>query len=441
MQHRRCEPIAGGHVNTNNQGISVLVASTLAFMVCFAIWMMFAIIGIPIRETLKLNDTQFGLLVATPVLTGAVLRLPLGVLTDRFGGRIVFFLLLAASAAPVYLIAHATKYWQFLALGLVLGVVGASFSVGMPYVARFFPQNRRGFAMGIFGAGTSGAAINMFVAPVIIASFGWQKVPEVYAAAILVTAVVFWFLTYPDPGAGKSSAGIGQQFAVLKDPRVWKYCQYYSIVFGGFTALALWMPQYYVTEYGLDIRQAALLAAAFALPAGVLRALGGWLSDRFGAHSVTWWVLWAAWICLFILSYPRFDLTVHTVTGPKTFNILVAPWIFTPLLFVMGISFAFGMASTFKYIADDYPHSLGIVSGIVGLAGGLGGFLLPIMFGSLVDLIGVRSTCFMLLYGITWVSLILMYVTEVRRAPILGDMARSPNSAARLSSTNHDARR
>jgi NNP family nitrate/nitrite transporter-like MFS transporter len=411
---------------------SVLAGSTIAFTVCFAIWMMFSIIGIPIRETLKLNDTQFGLLAATPVLTGAVLRLPLGMLTDRYGGRIVFFLLLAACALPVYLIAHATQYWQFLALGFVLGAVGASFSVGTPYVARFFAQEKRGFAMGIFGAGTSGAAINMFVAPHIVAAYGWQKVPEVYAIAILVTAAVFWLLSHPDPGAGKVGASLKQQLAVLKEPRVWKYCQYYSIVFGGFTALSLWMPQYYVGEYGLSIAQASLLAAAFALPAGVLRALGGWLSDRFGAQSITWWVLWAAWICLFILSYPRFDLTVYTVEGSKTFNIMVAPWIFTPLLFAMGIAFAFGMASTFKYVADDYPANMGIVSGIVGLAGGLGGFLLPIMFGALVDLIGVRSTCFMLLYGVTWVSLILMYITEVRRAPILGDIKRGSSGASRL---------
>jgi MFS transporter, NNP family, nitrate/nitrite transporter len=422
---------------SNKQGISVLAASTLGFTVCFAVWMMFSIIGIPIRETLKLNDTQFGLLAATPVLTGAVLRLPLGILTDRHGGRIVFFLLLAACALPVYLIAHATQYWQFLALGLVLGVVGASFSVGTPYVARFFAQDKRGFAMGVFGAGTSGAAINMFVAPQIVAAHGWQKVPEVYAVVILVTAAIFWLLSHPDPGAGKATASLRQQFAVLKEPRVWKYCQYYSIVFGGFTALSLWMPQYYVGEYGLSIAQAALLAAAFALPAGVLRALGGWMSDRFGAHNITWWVLWVAWICLFILSYPRFDLTFHTVTGPKTFNILVAPWIFTPLLFVMGISFAFGMASTFKYVADDFPENMGVVSGIVGLAGGLGGFLLPIMFGLLVDLLGVRSTCFMLLYGVTWVSLILMYTTEVRRTPILGDTG----GATRLSSATPDSRR
>lgn len=408
-----------------NKQWAILAASTLAFMVCFAIWLMFGVIGIPIKKELGLNQTEFGLLAATPILTGAVFRLPLGIVTDRFGGRVVFMAVLILCALPIYLVAHATEYWQLLVLGLFLGIVGASFAVGTPYVARVFPAQKRGFVMGIFGAGTSGAAINMFVAPSIVVAWGWRAVPVVYAAAILVTAVVFWGLSGPDPGARRGAVfNWASQFSVLGDRRVWKYCQYYSIVFGGFTALSLWMTQYYVQEYGFDLRLAALLAAAFSLPAGGLRALGGWLADRYGAHNVTWWVLWATWICLFLLSYPQTDLIVHTVRGPVSFHIGLAPWMFVPILFIMGAAFAFGMASTFKYVADDYPQNMGVVTGLVGLAGGLGGFLLPVMFGALVDLVGIRSSCFMLLYGITWVSLILMYITEVRRAPILGDAAR-----------------
>lgn len=412
---------------TNRQAISALTVSTLAFTVTFAVWMMMGVIGIPIKEHLQLNETQFGLLTATPVLTGALLRLPMGMWTDRFGGRIVMLLLLVASVPPIWLISYATEFWHFLALGLVLGVVGASFSVGMPYVARFFDAKNRGFAMGIFGAGTTGAALNMFIAPLIVATWGWQKVPQVYALVILATAAVFWFFSYPDPGAeAQKRVPLLAQLKILRDPRVWKYCQYYSIVFGGFTGLSLWMTRYYTQEYGLDLRTAALLAMCFALPAGLLRAAGGWLSDKFGAHSVTWWVLWVAWVCLFLLSYPQTDLTVHTVTGPKTFRIALNPWVFTPLLFIMGAAFAFGMASTFKYVAVEFPANMGIVSGIVGMVGGLGGFLLPIMFGALVDLIGVRSSAFMLLYGITWVSIILMYITEVRRAEILAPGVRRP---------------
>ncbi len=401
------------------RALVVLLVTTFAFATCFVAWMMFGVIGIPIRKELGLNASEFGLLTATPVLTGALLRLPLGIWTDRFGGRIVMFTLLLVCAVPLWLSSYATAYWQFLALGLALGLVGASFAVGTPYVARFFPHNR-GFAMGVFGAGVSGAAINMFVAPTLVSQFGWQMVPRVYAVVLVVTAVIFWVMALPDPGVGRSTMPLRQQLAVLSNPRVWKYCQYYSIVFGGFTALSVWMPQYFLNEYHFSIAEASLMAACFSLPAGLLRAAGGWLSDRFGAHAVTWWVLWAAWICLFILSYPQTDLAVQTIRGPVSFHIGLSAWMFAGLMFALGVSFACGMASVFKYVGEDFPHNLGPVSGIVGLAGGLGGFLLPILFGIMLDLTGVYSSCFMLLYGIVWVSLILAYITEVRRTAVIG---------------------
>ena len=215
-----------------------------------------------------------------------------------------------------------------------------------------------------------------------------------------------------------------EQLVALKDPKVWKLCQYYSIVFGGYVAMSLWMVQYYVGEFGLDIRAAALLAACFSLPGGVLRAVGGWVSDKYGAHSVTWWVLWVSWICLFLLSYPQTDMTILTVDGPKTFHIGLNVWLFTVLMFVLGIAWAFGKASVFKYISDDYPTNIGVISGVVGLAGGMGGFVLPIMFGALMDLTGIRSSAFMLMYGVVWVSLIWMYWTEVRGAELMGSKAK-----------------
>jgi NNP family nitrate/nitrite transporter-like MFS transporter len=188
-------------------------------------------------------------------------------------------------------------------------------------------------------------------------------------------------------------------------------------------ALSLWMVQYYVGEFGLDIRIAALLAACFSLPGGVLRAIGGVLSDKFGAHNVTWWVMWVSWVCLFLLSYPQTDFTILTVNGPRSFHLGLNVYTFTALMFVLGIAWAFGKASTFKYISDGYPHNIGTISGIVGLAGGLGGFVLPILFGALMDLTGIRSSAFMLLYGVVWVSLIWMYWTEVRKTELMGENA------------------
>ena len=400
--------------------VSVLVSSTFAFTICFAVWMMFAVIGIPIKETLGLNETEFGLLIATPVLTGSLIRLPLGMWTDMYGGRLVYFILMLATVMPIYFISYATQYWHFLVLGLFVGAAGGSFSVGIAYVARWFTKGHQGFAMGIFGAGNAGAALTKFVAPTLVVAYGWQMVPTVYAVAMLLTAIGFWFFSYTDPSHQVSAkVTMREQLQALKDPKVWKLCQYYSIVFGGYVGLSLWMTKYYISEYGFNIQTAALLAAAFSLPGGILRAFGGWMSDKYGAHQVTWWVMWVSWICLFLLSYPQSDFTIHTINGPKTFHLGLNVWMFTALMFVMGAAWAFGKASVFKYISDEYPHNIGVISGIVGLAGGLGGFVLPILFGAIVDLTGINSGIFMLMYGITWISLIWMYLTEVRQVHVL----------------------
>lgn len=402
------------------QQISVLSMSTLAFTVCFAVWVMFSIIGIPIKTNLGLNETQFGLLAATPILTGSLFRLPLGMLTDKIGGRIVFFVLMLSTVIPIWLISIANEYWHFLVLGLFVGIAGASFSVGIAYVARWFPKERQGFAMGIFGAGNAGAAVTKFVAPSLVVAYGWQAVPQVYAVAMLAMAILFWIFTYTDTTHHVSShITIKQQLSALKDPNVWKLCQYYSIVFGGYVALSLWMTKYYITEYGFGMQTAALMAAIFVLPSGALRALGGWFSDKVGAHRMTWWVMWVSWICLFLLSYPQTEMVVQTTRGPLSLHIGLNVWMFTALLFVLGISWAFGKASVFKYISDEYPDNIGVISGVVGLVGGLGGFILPILFGAIVDLTGINSGIFMLMYGVTWVSLIWMYLTEVRKVPTI----------------------
>ena len=411
------------------QQISVVASSTLAFTICFAVWMMFAVIGIPIKKELGLSETEFGLLAATPVLTGSLIRLPIGVWTDQFGGRIVFFVLMLVTVVPIWFIGEATQYWQFLVLGLFVGLAGGSFSVGIAYCARWFEKQRQGFAMGIFGAGNSGAALTKFVAPAIVVAFSWAMVPKVYAAAMLVTALAFWMLSYTDPAHQQArKRSMREELAVLKDPNVWKLSQYYSIVFGGYVGLSLWMTKYYVGEYGFELQSAALLAACFSLPGGVLRAIGGWMSDKWGAHPVTWWVMLISFVCLFFLSYPQTDLVVRTTRGELSFHFGLNVYVFTTLMFVMGIAWAVGKASVFKYISDEYTHNIGVISGIVGLAGGLGGFLLPIMFGALLDVTGVHSSAFMLLWGITLVSLVWMYWTEI--VPLKREQATALHAAS-----------
>jgi NNP family nitrate/nitrite transporter-like MFS transporter len=221
------------------QAKSVLASNTIAFTACFAVWVMFSIIGIPIKGLLSLNNTQFGILVATPILTGSIFRLPVGMMTDRFGGRIVYLILLLTVLTPLWFIGSATQYWQFLVLGLLVGVAGASFTVGIAYTSKWFDKEHQGFAMGIFGAGNAGAAITNFVAPTILLSFGWQMVPKIYAIAMMVVVILYWMFTYTDPSHKHTSkVTIKEQLQVLKDPKVWKYMQYYSLVFGGFVGLS-----------------------------------------------------------------------------------------------------------------------------------------------------------------------------------------------------------
>ena len=406
---------------TKRHAWSVLIVSTFAFTICFMVWMMFAVLGVPLQKILGLNETQTMILAATPVLSGSLIRVPLGIWTDKYGGRMVFFVLMIATVIPIYMMQYATAYWHFIVIGLFIGLAGGSFSVGTPYVARWFERDQQGMAMGIFGAGNAGSSLTKLIAPTIIAWAGWQMVPQVYAGIMLATAILFWVFSYSDPKhLVSSNVTLASQLKLMKDPAVLRYCQLYSVVFGGYVALALWMVKYYVNEYGFGLAQAGFLAMCFSLPGGVLRAFGGYLSDKFGALKVTWAVMWVCWVAFFVLSYPQTDLVVQTTMGPKSMHIGLNATLFTIILFGVGIAMAVGQASVFKFIADEFPNDIGAVSGAVGLAGGLGGFFLPIMFGALVDLTGVRSTSFMLLYGTVCVSLVWMYFSfrDVRNKQI-----------------------
>ncbi|MGA7800440.1 MAG: nitrate/nitrite transporter [Gammaproteobacteria bacterium] len=394
--------------------ISVLTMSTVAFAFNFAVWTMFSIIGIKIKSELGLNETEFGVLVATPILTGSLVRLPLGLLSDRFGGRMVYFVQMLLVAIPTYGLAFATAYWQYLVIGLFVGLAGGSFAIGIAYTSAWFSKERQGTAMGIFGAGNAGAAITNLVAPFIIIAWGWRMVPQVYSLAMLAMAVVFWLFTYTDPLVQKRRAEGGhltlaQQFAPLKQARVWRFGLAYYFVFGGFVSLALWLPKYYVSEYGLDLKTAALITMFFTLPSGLVRALGGWFSDHIGGRKVNWWVFWVSIVCLFFLSYPPTTMTIHGIDKDVTLHVGLNVWVFTALIFVVGIAQGIGKASVYRCIADYYHANMGSVGGLVGVIGGLGGFSLPILYGIAADTIGVRSSCFMLLYGVVAVVMIWSY--------------------------------
>jgi NNP family nitrate/nitrite transporter-like MFS transporter len=391
--------------------------STIAFTVCFAVWTIFAIIGIQIKRELNLNETQFGLLVGTPILSGSLIRIALGVWTDQYGGRIVYTLVMLAAAVATYFLTWASTYPQFLVAAFFVGIAGGSFAVGIAYVSRWYPTEKQGTALGIFGVGNVGAAVTKFLAPFVLVAYGWQAVAQIWAAGIAIMAIAFWFFTDDDPvlvgrrARGEKPRSAWLELEPLKNVQVWRFALYYFFVFGAFVALSLWLPQYLINVYGVDIKTAGMVAAAFSFPASVFRAYGGHLSDRYGARRVMYWTFMVGIACTFVLSYPPTDYIVRTINGPRQFHLEMAVVPFTVIVFVLGFFMALGKAAVYKHIPVYYPKNVGAVGGLVGMIGGLGGFVLPIAFGALNDLTGLWTSCFMLLFVLVTAALVWMHVS------------------------------
>jgi NNP family nitrate/nitrite transporter-like MFS transporter len=416
-----------------------LWASTLAFTICFAVWTIFSIIGVQIKQDLGLNDTQFGLLVGTPILTGSLIRLILGIWTDQYGGRIVYTAVMLSAAVATWLLTFAYDYPTFLLAALGVGVAGGSFAVGIAYVSKWYSQQSQGTALGIFGAGNVGAAVTKFLAPFIMVAYGWQAVANVWALAIAVAAVAFWFATKDDPQlearrrSGAKPESLRVMLEPLKNVQVWRFSLYYFFVFGAFVALALWLPRYLIGVYGLDITTAGMLGAFYSVPASLFRIYGGVLSDKYGARRVMYWTLGVSVAACFLLSYPPTEYVVQGIRGPMSFRLQTGLVAFTAIVFVLGFFMSLGKAAVFKHIPVYYPQHVGAVGGMVGLIGGLGGFVLPILFGMLNDLTGVWQSCFMALFAISAIALMWMHLAirtmekgiygeELKKLPELPEM-------------------
>lgn len=400
-----------------------LWVSTLAFTVCFAVWTIFSIIGVRIKDELGLSETEFGLLVGTPILTGSLSRIFLGIWTDRYGGRLVFTLLMLATSVATVLLAFAHTYQQVLAAALGVGLAGGSFAVGVAYVSRFFPQGRQGTALGIFGVGNVGAAVTKFAAPFLLLAWGWQAVALVWAGALAVMALVFYFTTSDDPvlverrATGAAAKPMLLELSALRDMRVWRFAFYYFFVFGAFVALALWLPRYLIGVYGFDIATAGMIGALYSIPASIFRAYGGVLSDRIGARTVMYWSLGVSAIATLILSLPPTSYVMRGIKGDIAAHLEIGVGAFIVAAFVLGFFMSLGKAAVFKHIASYYPNNVGAVGGLVGMMGGLGGFVLPIAFGALNDMTGLWSSCFMLLFAIVTSALVWMDVSIRRTQP------------------------
>jgi NNP family nitrate/nitrite transporter-like MFS transporter len=455
------------------------------------------------------DKAEMGWLIGIPVLTGSIFRLPVGVLTDKYGGRIVYTGVMLLSAGACFLASYADSFWGFFFAGLGFGIAGTSFAVGIAYTSIWFPSHQQGTALGIFGAGNAGAAVTSMVAPLLLGWLttggtnldGWRNLPRLYAASLLIMAVVFWLFTFSKKVDHGHELTLRERLAPLALVQVWRFGLYYFLVFGGFVALAQWLIPYYVNVYTVSVATAGFLASVFTLPSGVIRALGGWCSDRFGARTVMYWVLGGCAVASLALVVPRMDIYapgegimadspgVVTEVTPTRIEIgeagyvlrpepemetfddrtLVFPtsrywqesavepgqqverreliargvthiyfqanvWIFTGLAFIVGILMGIGKAAVYKHIATYFPKDVAVVGGIVGVLGGLGGFVCPILFGYLLRGTGLWTTCWMFFFVLSVVCLVWMQVVVRRmlsaKAPSYAEHIESPHPRA-----------
>ncbi len=296
----------------------ILFMNTLAFIICFGAWMLNGVLVtyLASNQVYDWGPTEIGWLMGIPVLAGSVFRLPAGMLTDKFGGKPIMTMLLIICAIPMFLLSMVDSFIGFALCSFGFGLAGVSFSIGIAYTSVWFPKNRQGTALGIFGAGNAGAAITTLFGPTLLNNFtnngvdleGWRMVPVAYAGALVLMAVIFFlFTTNKKPQSSHKT--IKDQLKPLQKIRVWRFGLYYFLVFGCFVAFSQWLVPYFVNVYFLPLVTAGVLAALFSFPSGVIRALGGWMSDKWGGRKVMYWVLGSSTVISFLLIVPKMEIT------------------------------------------------------------------------------------------------------------------------------------
>ncbi len=401
----------------------VLTMSSISFTVMFAVWLMFGILGVPIQKELGISDVELSWITAVAVLNGSMWRLPAGMLTDRIGGRKMTIALLALTAIPAYLVSTAHSYGMLLVLAFLVGFAGNLFSVGIAWNAAWFSRRHQGLALGVFGAGNVGASVTKFIGPPLIlgtagASYlgvfpgGWRIVPIIYAALLVALAVTTYLVSPRQdrmPGASKPMA---EMLEPLRHVRVWRFSLYYVAVFGAYVALSAWLPKYYIDNFGVSLTTAGLLTALFIFPASLLRPLGGWAADRWGARAMMYATFALMLATTGILMMPNGHLVIQHADGRHTehlpYTLGVVP--FTILVFLLGCAMGIGKAAVFKHIPEYYPDNVGSVGGLVGMLGGLGGFFLPPLFAYSKQWSGFPTSTFFVLFLLTLVCAVWMHV-------------------------------
>ena len=398
--------IAAETEKTTGRGkTSVLVVSTIGFALMFAVWVMFGVLGIPIRKEFGLTDIQLSWLVAIAVLSGSIGRLAFGIFADRYGGRKVFLLLALATMIPAYMISRASTYTELMVWAFLVGIAGNSFSVGIAWNSVWYPRAQQGFALGIFGAGNVGASVTKLIGPALIVLIpavglaggfipgGWRFIPFLYCVLLGLLAIAIWLFTPRHDRKPGAARPLMEMLRPLKYVRVWRFSLYYVVVFGAYVALSVWLPKYYVDVYHLNLQTAALLTVLFIFPASLLRPVGGYLADKYGARRVMYWVFGIMLGSTLVLS---FEL------GPLWFTVLIV---------IVGVGMGIGKAAVYKYIPDYYPKDVGAVGGLVGMLGALGGFFLPLMFAAIYARTGIPQTAFLVLFLLVAISFGWLHLT------------------------------
>lgn len=472
--------------NSLSQSHRILFLNTLAFTVCFACWTLNGVLVTFLVDNGIFNWSmvEVGWLLGIPILTGSIMRLPIGILTDKYGGKYVFSSLLLLCSIPLFLLPMADSFFMFAVLSFLFGMVGTSFAVGIGYTSIWYPKEWQGRALGIFGMGNAGAAITTFIAPTLLTQFsvedpqnGWKLLPVIYGFTLLVIGVLFLVFA-KNKKLEKSTKTIPQMLTTLKSPRVWRFGAYYFLVFGCFVAYSQWLLPNFMNVYQTTLVMGGLFATMFSLPSGVIRAFGGYLSDKFGARKVMYWVLSSSVILSALLMVPKMTITTagpgvlagkkgvitaisdsNVRIGEKDFAIdtqkekiesntifptkstwqevivkenqtvkkkeLIAKgvtsinfdanmWVYLVLVILIGISWGIGKAAVYKHIPEYFPTEVGVVGGMVGLIGGLGGFFGPIIFSYLLQFTGLWSSSWIFIFIFSTICLIWMHITITR---------------------------
>ncbi len=363
-----------------------LILATIAFAVSFSAWGMIAPIAPDLQDELGLSDTQTSIMIAIPVVLGSLLRIPFGLITDRIGGRKVFAVMLVYSAGAALLVGFATSYAALLGAGLLLGATGATFAIGIPFVAEWTPPKRQGLALGIYGVGNIGTAVAAFSIPAIRDAAGQEVAGLVFAAVIGAYALIWWSFARDVPGRQPKQQPYGEVLRSGWD--LYRLSLFYFVTFGGFVAMAIYLPKLLTDWFDLSLTDAGLRAAGFTLLATAARPVGGVLADRIGGSTV----LALAFVGVGI---DAIGLSWQALAEPSM------AWV-TVLCLSMAAFLGAGNGAVFKLVPAFYPNATGAATGIVGAAGGLGGFFPPLLLGVVKDATGEFTIGFVLLVAFAW---------------------------------------